>query len=273
MSGQGLRIWEQGLVATYSLPGYRELILEHYAAFQRPGTVIEIHGTRDDASETAARIAGRAVNHAYLHRFHDTQILENVRRAEREGFDAVIIGVLQDSALREARSIVDIPVLGYGEVSMLTACMHGSRFAFVGINPDMDPLVEEMIRYQGLQTRAAPTAYMECGYDDLSAAVQGRPERFLAAFDAAARKAMRDHRVDVLLPGQTIIAELLWRAGVKRIDEALVLDPRLPLLRMAEMLVDMRRGGFGVSRRGFYWAKPAPALDAGVKDFYGLPRD
>jgi Asp/Glu/hydantoin racemase len=266
-----MRIWEQGLVATYSLPGYKEFILEHYAAYQRPGTEIEIHGVRDEASATSARIAGRAVNYAYLHRFHDTQIIENVRRAEREGFDAVIIGVLQDPGLAEARTVVDIPVIGYGEVSMLTACMHGSRFTFVAINPDMDPLVRLMIRNQGLESRAAPTAYMECGYTDLGDAVAGRPERFIAAFSAAARKAMRDHGVDVLLPGQTIIAELLWRAGIREIDGALVLDPRLPLLRTAEMLVDMRRAGFGVSRRGFYWAKPPAELDQAVRDFYATP--
>lgn len=269
--GGQMRIWEQGLVATYSLPGYKDFILEHYAAYQRPGTEIAVHGVRDSASETSARIAGRAVNYAYLHRFHDTQIIENVRRAEREGFDAVIIGVLQDPGLWEARSVVDIPVIGYGEVSMLTACMHGSRFAFVAINPEMDPLVRTMIHAQGLESRAAPTAYMDCGYPDLSDAVNGKPERFLSAFRAAAHKAIRDHAVDVLLPGQTIIAELLWRAGVAAIEGALVLDPRLPLLRMAEMLVDMRRAGFGISRRGFYWAKPPADLEQGVRDFYASP--
>ena len=193
-----MRIWEQGLVATYSLPGYKELVLEHYATFQRPDTEIVIHGVRDDVGETAARIAGRAVNYAYLHRFHDTQIIENVRRAEREGFDAVIIGVLQDPGLQVARSVVDIPVIGYGEISMLTACLHGSRFAFVGINPDMDPLIRNMIRDQGLASRAAPTAYMDCGYPDLSDAVNGKPERFLTAFRAAAQKVMREQGVDVV---------------------------------------------------------------------------
>ena len=266
-----MRIWEQGLVATYSLPGYKEMILAHYAQYQRPGTEIVIHGVRDDASAMAAKIAGRAVNYAYLHRFHDTQIIENVRRAEREGFDAVIIGVLQDPGLQVARSMVDIPVIGYGEVSMLTAVMHGSRFAFVGINPDMDPLVRAMVREQGLESRAAPTAYMECGYPDLDDAVNGKPQRFLDAFHAAARRSMREHGVDVLLPGQTIIAELLWREGIRAIDGALVLDPRLPLLRMAEMLVDMRKAGFGTSRRGFLWNKPPADLEAGVRAFYATP--
>ena len=266
-----MRIWEQGLVATYSLPGYKELVLEHYATFQRPDTEIVIHGVRDDVGETAARIAGRAVNYAYLHRFHDTQIIENVRRAEREGFDAVIIGVLQDPGLQVARSVVDIPVIGYGEISMLTACLHGSRFAFVGINPDMDPLIRNMIRDQGLESRAAPTAYMDCGYPDLSDAVNGKPERFLTAFRAASQKVMREQGVDVLLPGQTIIAEVLWREGIREIDGAVVLDPRLPLLRMAEMLVDMRRAGQGVSRRGFFWKKPPADLEEGVRAFYATP--
>ena len=53
-----MRVWEQGLVATYSLPGYKELILEHYAAFKRPDTVIEVHGVRDVANAASARIAG-----------------------------------------------------------------------------------------------------------------------------------------------------------------------------------------------------------------------
>ena len=130
-----MRLWEQGLVATYTLPGYKELIHEHYAAFRRPDTVIDIHGVKDHANAASARVAGRAVNYAYLHRMHDNQILKNVLKAERDGYDGVMIGVLQDPALREARGIVDIPVVGYGEVSMLTACMLGERFSFLCINP------------------------------------------------------------------------------------------------------------------------------------------
>lgn len=266
-----MRIWEQGIVATYSLPGYKELILDHYAAYQRPGTEIVIHGVRDDASATAASIAGKAVNFAYLHRFHENQIVENARRAEREGFDVFIIGALQDLGIQIARTVVDIPVIGYGEVSMLTAVSLGSRFSFICINPDMDPIIQAMIRDNSLESRAAPNTFMDCGYSDLSDAVNGKPARFLEAFVAASRRAMRDHGVDVILPGQTIIAELLWREGLREIDGAVVLDPRLPMLRFAEMRHDMRRAGYGVSRRGFYWARPPRELEQGVRDFYAQP--
>src|ERR1044072_6752730 len=113
-----MRLWEQGQVATYTLPGYKELISEHYDAFRRRDTVIDIHGVKDEANAAAAQVAGRAVNYAYLHRMHDNRILQNVLQAEREGYDGVMIGVLQDPALREARGIVDIPVVGYGEVNV-----------------------------------------------------------------------------------------------------------------------------------------------------------
>lgn len=265
-----MKIWEQGLVATYSLPGYKELILEHYGAFKRPNTEITIHGVRDDASPTAVSIAGKAVNYAYLHRFHENQIVELARRAERDGFDVMIIGALQDPGLQIARTVVDIPVIGYGEVSMLTAASLGSRFSFVCINPDMDAIISGMIRDSGLGSKAAPNTFMDCAYADLSDAVGGRPERFLDAFVTASRRAMREQGVDVLLPGQTIIAELLWKAGLREIDGAVVLDPRLPLLRIAEMRHDMRQAGFGIARRGFYWSRPPRDLEAGVRAFYGI---
>jgi hypothetical protein len=72
----------------------------------------------------------------------------------------------------------------------------------------------------------------------------------------------------VLLPGQTIMAELLWKAGVTRLDDAVVLDPRLPMLRTMEMLVDMRKAGISVARRGFYGARPPAELVAAMAEFY-----
>jgi len=34
------------------------------------------------------------------------------------------------------------------------------------------------------------------------------------------------------------------------------------------MLVDMRKAGFGTSRRGFFWQKPPEDLERGVREFY-----
>jgi len=249
------------------------MILDHYRAFQSPATEIVVHGIRDNASETAQRVAGQAVRYIAFHHRYALQIAAHARRAETEGFDAFIVGVLQDTGLREARSLVDIPVLGYGEVSMHTACLFGERFSFIAINPEMEELLRSQIRDAGLQTRSAPTTYMGCDYRDLRDAVQGKTENFLHSFYEAARQAIHQAGIDVLLPGQTIIAELLWREGIKEVNGAVVLDPRLALLKNAEMLVDYRRAGSGISRRGFYWAKPPAELVTDVETYLADTED
>ncbi|MCC6474312.1 MAG: hydantoin racemase, partial [Burkholderiales bacterium] len=50
--------------------------------------------------------------------------------------------------------------------------------------------------------------------------------------------------------------------------DAVVLDPRLPMLRMVETLVELRKAGVTPSRRGFYWAKPPADLCAALQEFY-----
>ena len=69
------------------------------------------------------------------------------------GYDAVAIGNILDPALREARSMVDIPVLGLGETSMLTSCMMGSTFSLVGVNPYFGGRFEENVAKYGLRER------------------------------------------------------------------------------------------------------------------------
>lgn len=262
------RIWEQGLVATYSIPGYLDLVRDHYRAYQSADTEIVIHGVKDDAGEVARRVAGKAVKFVALHRRHDMQIAANARRAEAEGFDAFVIGVLQDPGLREARTLVNIPVVGYGEVSMYTACLVGERFSFLAINPEMEQLLQTQVREYGMNARSAGTTYMNCTYADLTEAVAGHPVKFLAAFEEAAHRAVTTAGVDVLLPGQAIITELLWRQGIKRFEDAVVLDPRLSLLKVVDMLIAMRAAGVGTSGRGFYWAKPPASLVADVETYY-----
>ncbi len=55
-------------------------------------------------------------------------------RAEREGYDAFVIGHFQDAGLYEARSVTNLPVLALGEASMLHACQLGQRSGVVTIN-------------------------------------------------------------------------------------------------------------------------------------------
>ena len=56
--------------------------------------------------------------------------------AERNGYDAFIIGCYLDTGLQRARSLVDIPALGVTETSMLVACTLGRKFS-MATNPTL----------------------------------------------------------------------------------------------------------------------------------------
>ncbi len=80
----------------------------------------------------------------------------NAVKAEREGYDAFIIGHFQDAGLYEARSVVDIPVVSLGEASMLYACQLGQRTGIVTINPRYIPWFHHQIGKYGLRDSASP---------------------------------------------------------------------------------------------------------------------
>ena len=61
----------------------------------------------------------------------DVGILEVGQSAQEEGFDAVCIDTMSDSGVAALRSLLDIPVIGPGRASMLTAMLLGSRFSVV----------------------------------------------------------------------------------------------------------------------------------------------
>ena len=86
------------------------------------------------------------------------------------------------------------------------------------------------------------------------------PAPLIAAFEAAAHRAL-DAGADVLIPGQMVLAEILWQQGVRRIEGAPVVDALAAVLKSAELLAELRRdSGVWHTRRGFWGARPTDAL-------------
>lgn len=263
-----MRIWHQGLIPEESAPGYYRALREHARRIARPGTEVDFHGLRPETYEGARSVA-EAVSFNYLMSLHVQQILENALRAERQGYDAVAITVIQNPGLREARSLVDIPVTGYGEAAMHLACMLGDRFSVVAFNEDLFPLFAQNVRDYGLESRAAPMAVMDVQYAAVMGALD-RPGPVVDGFREAARRAIAGG-AQALIPGQTLLAEVLWQAGVFRVDEVPVIDALAAAVSTAELLVDLRRNsGVSVCRRGYYWARPPAALVAHARRMYGF---
>ena len=58
------------------------------------------------------------VNDSYPETMFTNFFLSRVIEAEKTGYDAFIIGTAPDPGLRDARTLVDIPVVAYTEASM-----------------------------------------------------------------------------------------------------------------------------------------------------------
>jgi hypothetical protein len=111
------------------------------------------------------RVPSDVVIYPYLVSLHVQFILDNALRAEAEGYDVFAIGSVQDPGIEEARSLVDIPVVGYGEAAMHFACLLGSRFAVVAFGAGFDQMLDLRVKRLGLSERALPTALMDARMD------------------------------------------------------------------------------------------------------------
>src|SRR5580698_8271139 len=109
------------------------------------GTTIEVHGLAP----------GKAIADQYRYlEFRDAgEILENGLKAEREGYDAFLIGNIFEPGLHALREALNIPVLGLCEASIHLACMMGPGFSIVNVNPKFVRKVTENITGAGLVGR------------------------------------------------------------------------------------------------------------------------
>ena len=69
--------------------------------------------------------------------------------------DAVVLAVSYDTALRAAREMLAIPVVGITEAALLTSCMLGTRTGVVVFGRRVLPLYQELVLLHGLAPRVA----------------------------------------------------------------------------------------------------------------------
>jgi Asp/Glu/hydantoin racemase len=100
--------------------------------------------------------------------------LRNALWAEREGYDAIVIGHFQEPFLNEIRSSVGIPVVGYGEASIDAA---DGAIGLVTIDDVFIPWHEEQVRRYGIGDRVVGVRSLDIAPDDFMGAMDGGPAR------------------------------------------------------------------------------------------------
>jgi allantoin racemase len=265
----GLRIYHQSFTVLENLPAYAEAMAAHFGKVAAPGTEVVMHGMHPDTYRT--EYPGNDIQFAYFQTLHSQQFVLGALAAEEEGFDAFAIMTLPEPSLQEVRSLVDIPVVGYGESAMLAATMLGQRVGLLLFITGMAETVERNVRRMGLSERFLGAHPVGFTFNDVLAAY-AEPEPLLERFRESAR-ALIARGADVIIPGEAPLCMLLARAGVSEVDGVPVLDAVAATVKAAEMMVGLRRAtGVRPSRRGYFQAKPPRDRVRELLGFYGIAR-
>lgn len=264
-----MRIWHQSFSDLDRVPLYRRTLQAHAAQVSDPGVQVTVHGLRPGTyGPDLAPID--AIRYRYVEFLNEAQICEAVMAAERAGYDAFALGCFFDPALRAARSLVDIPVVGLSETCMLMACSLGKSFGMVALNRDQQRLHEELAHHYSLEKRMVGALGMEPPIDEyMLEADEATTAPMAEGFVRASRKLL-DAGAEVIIPGDGFLAEFVWRRGIREVDGAPVLDSLGALFRHAAFMAGARtKLGLGVSRRGIY-AKPPASLLAEARQRAGV---
>ncbi|MCR4432765.1 MAG: aspartate/glutamate racemase family protein [Caldiserica bacterium] len=193
------------------------------------------------ASETELVIASIESGPEHLeYRFYETLVLRDILslsvKAEKDGFDGVVIGCFYDPGLYEAREITkDLVVVAPGEASMHIASTLGNSFSIIVGRDKWVPRVLENLHRYGLKEKLASIKALGLGVNDF----HKDPERTMKLLMKAAEEAKTKDRAEVLILGCT-----MQYGFYNELQENLkipVIDVSLAALKYAEFFIDLRK--------------------------------
>jgi allantoin racemase len=260
-----MRIWHQSFTVLADVPHYRAALERHLTAVASPGTTVDLHGMAPGTYPSD--YPGVHIGYSYLAGLHKEQFVRAAQRAEAEGYDAFLIATVPDTGYEEARSVVDIPVVAYGNTSMAFAATLGSRVGIVHFISELRDQIRRNVRSYGFSDLVGPVVQVDAGFRDVMSAYAA-PAGLIGAFEDAARRAIADG-ADVLVPGEGPLNVFLADQGLTRVDGVPVVDSLGTCLQVAELRGrTYRRTGLRPARTGFYSAQPpAEAIEA-TRAFY-----
>jgi allantoin racemase len=192
-----------------------------------------VHPDFDNVFVAAARGA-RLIDSAYEQLLAEAFVLEAGCRAQEDGFAAVCVNSMSDSALSALRSRLDIPVVGPASSSMLLACMLGRKFSVITMWPAWHSLYQKAVTEHGIAHRLA--SIRDIGVrPDTAALLAGKEETVFGQLHQAARAAIDQDGADVVILGSTTMHQSV--DYLKQVLEVPVISPGLVAEKIAELLV------------------------------------
>ena len=255
-----MKIWHQSMTDLSKLEHYRKNLVEHAAGVLNSEITVVPHGV--PAGLYSYRAPVEALKYPYTEFLCERMVCEAVVAAEQDGFNAFTIGCYLDKGLQLARSLVDIPVLGITETSMLVACSLGKKFGIVTISSSMREHLSSSADEYELTGRVSSILSVDPPINEYD--MEGDPERENLAervFKEACDKAI-DDGADVIIPGEGVLNEFLFKKKITNHNGVPILDGNAALWQFAVLLANLQRASnLTVGRRSAYARPPKGLLD------------
>jgi allantoin racemase len=242
---------------------YGKVLRKMVEAAAAPGTELDVRGLSPHRAI--------ADQYRYLELLDAGEVVEKGIEAERDGFDAFLVGNIFEPGLHELREALNIPVLGLRESSVHVACLMGASFSLVNVNPKFRHRILEGIRLQGLESRLTSVEAMKVerpGVFDIAMQDESARAEIVKQFLDAARRGL-ERGAEVILPAGGSLMAALTEAGVGQVDGAPVVNGVAALVKVAELAVGMRRLTGAFTSKHLIYAPPTGKLLADVRAAYG----
>lgn len=264
-----MKIWHQSFTVLEDLPVYKTAMQKHIAKVVRPDTEVVLHGLIPGTYPS--NYPGSDIAYGSLYSLHSLQWLIQGLNAQREGFDAFAMATIPNPMIREVRAMLDIPVVGYGEVSFHVASMLGHRFGVLVFIDRMIPLLREQLGLYGLTSRCAGIEPVGFTFQDVLPAFED-PQPLIERFEKRARLLIANG-VDVIVPGEMPLNILLSSNGINKVDGVPIVDGLALTIKFAETFADLQKTiGMTHSHSGWHQDQPDERRVDQVLAFYGLDK-
>ena len=220
---------------------WNELTLSHLRKIASPETEIVVRNI-----EKGPKVIESEYDRDYAAHY----VVNEVVKAEKEGFDAIIINCFDDPGLHASREVCSTLVLGIGETSITTALLLGYRLAIISTGINAKLLYYRRAIELGIEKRVAYTSGIDVGVLDL----RKDEDRVVKLLIREGRKAVDEYGADVIVLG---CGGFIGMA--RRLSEELgvpVVDPTETTFKVAESLAKIgvkhsRRYLFNRLSRGY----------------------
>jgi allantoin racemase len=221
---------------------YNELIAETLTPYLASGSELVVTNTTKCPEN---------IDYYYSKHIIEEAVFEEVIHAEKQGFDAVIVGCCYDPGVRVARELVDIPVIGPLEATMKYAQYFGHDYVLVTDHHKAVPYLRDLVMVYGESTHCRDVASINWFVTEMIKA----PHEVAQDAMRASEEIMAAKGAEAAILGCTIISasyeKWIRETGGQRNHS--ILNPNVFALKMAESLAELQRMGiYEINRTGFY---------------------